>query len=77
MSFSQKTTARNLFRYKKRFFKMCIRDSFLDGLVNDTVDVGVALVGDDALRIIVHLLLAVFDGPSRPLIVRWLVFVPV
>ena len=34
---------------------------FLDGLVNDTVDVGVALVGDDALRIIVHLLLAVFD----------------
>ena len=34
---------------------------FLDGLVNDTVDVGVALVGDDALRIIVHLLLTVFD----------------
>ena len=33
----------------------------LDGLVNDAVDVSVALVGDDALGVIVHLLLAVSD----------------
>ena len=33
----------------------------LDGLVNNAVDVSVALVGDDALGIIVHFLLAVGD----------------
>ena len=33
----------------------------LDGLVNDAVDVSVALVGDDALGVIVHFLLAVGD----------------
>ena len=33
----------------------------LDGLVNNAVDVSVALVGDDALGVIVHFLLAVGD----------------
>ena len=34
---------------------------FLYGLLHHRVDVGVALVGDDALRVVVQLLLAVLD----------------